>query len=516
MENVRKISKKYYLKEILACFLVSCLFFNAPVALAEVVMTSNPVGTILVNPVVPAVGDYAFTQGMSASDGSIGEFSNFDIASNLFVTCTQPSTTSNALFKVNSVDGTQMLGRFDATGNVYLRDGAGFFIGSSGIVNANRFVASSLDIDNGDWQDFIGGTIDKLKFGPLGVEDPRSAVENQGTITAPDGVYLVGAQVLNSGTINSDLVVMAAGEKVYLTHGDSKVYVEMPSDLFTPDPAFNKVDNSGTIAAGAQVLLAAGDIFSTAMNVSSLAATANRDITLTGAVQTEGDMELVADFDGSGGASGGTMWAQSTLTSTAGSIDISASDDTIDLDDDVTADVDLTLNNDTTAAPGITLTAGQNVDIATGKILTAEGTLTIEATAGEIMAETSIIDMDADGETLTLTQNASMDMEEDFVVDNRSNTDLFADSTGGSVTSDAAGEWQSVGGHAAENITLSDISEVITTKSLTTDNGDITIDSQQGKVEAYGAISAGRDVKITATDESSDSILLRGAGRSII
>ncbi len=501
MENVRKISKKYYLRKIVACFLVSCLFFNAPVALAEVVMTSNPVGTITVDPVVPAVGDYAFTQAMEASDGSIGNFSNFDIASDLFVTCTQPGANANALFKVFSGDGTQILGRFDATGNVYLYDGAGIFVGASGIVNANRFVASSLDIDNGDWQDFVGDVIDKLKFGPLGVEDLRSAVENQGTITAPAGVYLVGAQVLNSGTINSDLVVMAAGEKVYLKHADSKVYVETPSDLFTPDPAFNKVDNSGTIAAGAQVLLAAGDIFSTALNVASLAATANRDITLTGAVQTEGDMELVADFDGSGGASGGTMWAQSTLTSTSGSIDISASDDTIDLDDDVTADVDLTLNNDTVAADGISLTAGQNVDIAAGKILTAEGSLSIEATAGEIMADTSIIDMAADGETLSLTQNESLHLTANFNIGNRDDTDLVANSTGGAVTSTQADIWNTIDATAGTFIDLDDSGSggSITTNSLTAGD-DIDVTSNHGDVIAQGTVSAGGNIAITADD----------------
>lgn len=501
MENVRKISKKYYLREIVACFLVSCLFFNAPVALAEVVLSSNPVGTITVDPVGGPGGGYATTQSMSASDGSIGNFSNFDIASDLFVTCTQPSASANALFKVFSGDGTQILGRFDATGNIYLYDGAGIFVGASGIVNTNSFIASTLGIDNGDWQDFVGGITDKLKFGPLGVEDLRSAVENQGTITAPDGVYLVGAQVLNSGTINSDLVVMAAGEKVYLKHADSKVYVETPADLETPDLTFNKVDNSGTIAAGAQVLLAAGDIFSTALNVASLAATANRDITLTGAVQTEGDMELVADFDGSGGASGGTMWAQSTLTSTSGSIDISASDDTIDLDDDVTADVDLTLNNDTVAADGISLTAGQNVDIATGKILTAEGSLSIEATAGEIIADTSIIDMDADGETLSLTQNESLHLTANFNIGNRDDTDLVANSAGGSVTSTQADIWNTIEATADTFIDLDDSGSggSITTNSLTA-GGDIDVTSNHGDVVAQGTVGAGGNIAITADD----------------
>jgi hypothetical protein len=297
---------------------------------------------------------------------------------------------------------------------------------------------------------------------------------------------------------------MAAGEKVYLKHGvDSKVYIETPTDLTTPDLTFNKVDNTGTVNTDGQVLLAAGDVFTAALDVGSLAATANRNITLNDTVTTTGDMELAADFDKSGGITGGTMWAKKALTSTAGSIDISASDDTIDLDADVTADVVLTLNNDTVAADDITLKAGQDVVIAATKMLTAEGDLTIEATTGEIMADFSIIDMPTSGETLlTLTQNANMDLEQDFLVNNRSNTDLFADSTGGSVTSDAAGEWKSIGAHASENITLSDISEVITTKALTTDNGDITIDSDGGDVVALDDIIAGGNIDIYSSDDT--------------
>ncbi len=506
MEGVRKISKKYYLRQIVACFLVSCLFFNAPAALAEVVLIGTPPG-ITVDPVVvnPTGPD---TQAMSADNGAIGTFSNFDIADGLIVNCSQGgSSTANALFKVFSDDGTQIYGIFNAEGNIYLQDILGLLVGPTGEIHANQFVATTVNIDNQDWQDFISGVTAQLKF-QRGGEDSAAVLENQGLINALTSVYLVGSKVLNSGTINApQLLVMAAGDKVFLTHDGTNVRIQVPTDLLTPDPASNVVDNDGTInASAAQIVLAAGDIFSAALDVGSLAATANGDITLEGTVQTAGDMTLTADFDGDGA---GTMWAQSTLTSTAGSIEVSASDTTVDFDADVTAAIDLLLNNNTEAAAGIALTAGGNVDIAAGKILTAEGDLAIEATGGEIMADTAIIDMAADGMTLALTQYAGMDLEQDFSVDNRSNTNLVADSTGGSVSSIAAGEWSSIAAHAAENITLSDISEVITTGALTTDNGDIIIDSQQGTVEAYGAISAGRDVKITATaDETSDSILL--------
>ncbi|UCF44415.1 MAG: filamentous hemagglutinin N-terminal domain-containing protein, partial [Planctomycetota bacterium] len=437
MDDVRKISKKYYLREIMACFLVSCLFFNAPVALAEVVLTANPVGTILVDPVVPAVGDYDFTQAMSASDGSIGEFSNFDIASDLWVTCTQPTTTSNALFKVDSPDGTQILGRFDATGNVYLRDGGGFFIGVDGIVNANKFVASTLVIDNVEWQAFVGDPIsNKLKFGPGGA-DPGAVTENTGTITAPDGVYLVGPQVLNSGTINSDLVVMAAGDKVYLKHDvGSKVYIEMPSDLLTSDPTFNKVDNSGTINTAGQVLLAAGDIFSTALNAGSLAATANRDITLTGTVQTTGDIELAAARDvqiKDDVTTGGNL----SIEATSGAIDAKGA--TIYMDDDKT--LTITQNASIAMETGFTVSNSENTDL----VATSTGGLFTSAAA-------------PDWKSITASANGDVTLN-----------DMLS---GGTITAGA----------------------------LTSTVGNIDVRSDHGQVLATDTITAGGNVSLTGRD----------------
>jgi len=208
------------------------------------------------------------------------------------------------------------------------------------------------------------------------------------------------------------------------------------------------------------------------------------------------------------------MWAKSTLTSDTGSIEISASDDTIDLDADVTAAVDLILNNDTDAADGITLKAGRDVDIAPLKLLTAEGDLTIEATTGEIK-EDPFIDMDADSKTLTLIQNDSLNLTTNFNIYNRDNTDLVANSTGGSVNSTEADQWQSITATAFETIDLSDTDsgDDIHVRDLTADTGDILVRSKD-KVYIDGLLDAGRDVKIAAADESPDSILIDSDGLS--
>jgi len=502
MEKLRKISTMYYVRQIVACLLVYCILLAVPmqVALAEVVMTSTP-GPITVTPL-----NGGTHQDMTAINGAIGSFSDFDIAALHSVTCAQPPN-GNALFKVFG-DGTEILGSFTANGNIYLIDPAGILFGPNSQINVNKLVASGLNMTDQDFLDFTNGVITKMKFqGGPGGEGTGASVTNEGTINATDSAYLVGTQVINTGTgtITSPIVVLAAGDKVYLNHSESNVYIEVASDLETPIPANNTVDNSGTINATGQVLLAAGDVYSTAISgVGKLAAVANRDIELDGAVGgfQAGEIMLEADYDSDGS---GDITTTGTLTSTTGDIDISASENTIYLGASVDAADDLILNDNTEAASDITLKAGDDVYIL--ELLTALGDLAIEATGGAIEAEA--VRMDADTSLLSLTQHDSLNMEQALDdVFNSGNTDLSATSTAGSVTSRKADTWNSIAAQADTFINLndSDSGGDITTEALTATNGDVLIESSLGKVYAQGAINAGRDVKITAKNEGPDDL----------
>ncbi len=121
---------------------------SLPVALAEVVL--QPEGVINGTITVTELGE-GITQDMFASDGAIGHFSDFDIAAGHTVYCEQPGTSANALFRVFSGDGTQILGNFTADGNIYLIDPAGILFGADSQVNVNQLIASSLDISDGDF-----------------------------------------------------------------------------------------------------------------------------------------------------------------------------------------------------------------------------------------------------------------------------------------------------------------------------------------------------------------------------
>ncbi|MFC1794984.1 Ig-like domain-containing protein, partial [Planctomycetota bacterium] len=159
-------------------------------------------------------------------------------------------------------DGTQILGQFDANGNIYLVDSAGILFGANSQINVNQLVASSLDISN---DDFLAGQYEfSAGEGDIG------AIVNNGTINAADGVALIGRQILNTGTITTaegGFVVMAAGDRVLLGEPGSHILVEMNS-VALPEEGDGDVINDGHISAPAgTVVLAAGDVFASALEL---------------------------------------------------------------------------------------------------------------------------------------------------------------------------------------------------------------------------------------------------------
>jgi len=173
MKSIKKTFKRRYFRKVITYFLTWCLVLNTslPGALAEVVLQTDGIqnGTITVTPLEEGI-----TQNMKVSNDAIGNFSDFDIAEGHTVTCVQNSANSNALFRVFSGDGTQILGQFDANGNIFLVDPAGILFGVNSKVNVNRLVASSLDISN---EDFLDG---KYEFSAG--QDNTGTIVNNGTI----------------------------------------------------------------------------------------------------------------------------------------------------------------------------------------------------------------------------------------------------------------------------------------------------------------------------------------------
>ena len=231
--------------------------------------SSNPTGAITVTPL--GVGT---TQDMTATHGAIGNFSDFDIAATHIVDCVQPDVTSQALFRIASGDGTQIHGTFNANGGIWLIDPAGILVGSSGAINVNSLVASSLNISDAA---FTSGLADGT-FNFTGGANAGD-VTNEGSITA-ERIALIAKNVINRGHIVAgECAIMAAGDTVLISE-NSPVAVEVTMGADWAPDAYSvyqvrnedgdgiEVGQGGEMAT-AQVVLAAGDVWSAALVTAS-------------------------------------------------------------------------------------------------------------------------------------------------------------------------------------------------------------------------------------------------------
>lgn len=207
-----------------------------------------------------------------ASQNLAINWQTFNVAANERVQFIQPNSTSVALNRILSNNGSTIAGRIDANGRVMLVNPNGVFFTSTAVLNVGSIIASGLDIKPSD---FMNGNY-------IFDEIPGSsgAVINNGMINASLGgnVALIGKHVENNGLIVANLgtVTLAAGKQAVLTFDSGgllgvRVSQEILQSELGVDPA---VINSGTITAqGGRVLLTASqsqDVFSRAVNTTGM------------------------------------------------------------------------------------------------------------------------------------------------------------------------------------------------------------------------------------------------------
>ena len=274
------------------------------------------------------------------------DWQSFDVAANERVEFIQPSSSSIALNRVLSNNGTQILGRIDSNGQVMVVNPNGVVFGKDSIINVGGMIASGMSIDPAS---FINGD-----FTLNSLEGTEGKVINYGIINAATGgsVTLVGQQVQNDGLISAKLgaVNLAAGNEAVLTFDQSglvgvKVTEAVLQNELGVDAA---VINSGAInAEGGRVLLSASvseDIFSNAVNNADMNRTssvvvhddgsftlgAGADVINTGDIDTSvatGAAGQVVVL-GNNVTSSGTITAN-TGAGTAGAIELHSTDTTL-------------------------------------------------------------------------------------------------------------------------------------------------------------------------------------------
>ena len=137
------------------------------------------------------------------SNKLITHWNDFSVAGDESVSFHQPGSQSVALNRVVGTNGSDIQGRIDANGQVFLINPNGVVFGKSAQVNVGGLVASTQNISD---KDFLDGT---YHF----AGDSSAAVSNAGQITASEGgsVALLGAQVSNSGVIQAQMGSVALG-----------------------------------------------------------------------------------------------------------------------------------------------------------------------------------------------------------------------------------------------------------------------------------------------------------------
>ncbi|MHC4330315.1 MAG: two-partner secretion domain-containing protein, partial [Planctomycetota bacterium] len=330
MKLLRQLVRRFYSRQVIACFLAYLMLFNIPLSATK----AGPEGAQVVNGDV-SIQQSAYNTAITASDKAIINYSSFDIAQPETVQFIQPSSSASVLNRILSASPTNINGTVLANGRVFFVNPAGVYFGEGARIDVNQLVASALNISDSDFMNgrynFVGG---------------NGSVLNNGDISA-EQVYLIGKQVTNSGNIScpAGYVVMAAGDRVFVGEPGSEIVLEIDAsswpesaDLARPETG---VLNEGTVeaAGGIIALAAAGDIYSQAIsNVGSLStsveageagqirlAAAGGEVINTGTIEASGSEGGQVTMEGARVGQFGTVHADGAVGN-GGNVNLTASD----------------------------------------------------------------------------------------------------------------------------------------------------------------------------------------------
>ena len=188
------------------------------------------------------------------TQSAIINWQQFNIGAGQYVQFLQPSSSSVVLNRVVGGSPTSIFGNLTANGQVFIVNTNGVFFGKGATIDAQGFLASSLDISDSD---FLSKHYLFDESGP-----GNGKVVNQGTITAHRGGYVVlaGDYSENDGIISaqSGHVILASGAKSTLTlNGNSLVsYVVNNATL----SSLAGVANAGTLNADGGTVIMTADV----------------------------------------------------------------------------------------------------------------------------------------------------------------------------------------------------------------------------------------------------------------
>ncbi len=282
-----------------ACAAAVALAFAAPVL-------ANPNGPSVVSgqATFQAAGK---TLTVTNTPGAIIQWQGFSIAADELTRFLQQSPLSSVLNRVVGGNPSEILGRLQSNGRVFLVNPNGIVFGAGSQVDVAGFAASTLNLSNAD---FLSG---RHVFSGTGAE---GRIVNNGEIVTPAGgrVLLVAPQVENNGVIRapSGEIVLAAGSTVRLVDANfPSIQVEVRAD--GKDLPLGNLANAAAGKVFAFVVKQSGTVSAT-----SAVADGGRVV-----LKSAGDVQLAAGSrTEAAGASGGSVVVQALqAVSFAGRVD---------------------------------------------------------------------------------------------------------------------------------------------------------------------------------------------------
>ncbi|MCP5364188.1 MAG: filamentous hemagglutinin N-terminal domain-containing protein [Hyphomicrobiales bacterium] len=316
--------------------LLGTTMLTSVAVLAAATALANPQGGTVVGGQATITQAPGLTTIDQASHKAILNWQSFSIDKGETTRFNQPSSSAIALNRVTGNDPSQLMGKLEANGNVWLINPNGILAGPSAQINVHSFLGTTVDIPNAD---FLAGRYDFSIPSP----DPDASVINQGTISIGETglAGLVAPHVRNDGVIAAKLGnVILAGASTFTVdfQGDGLIQFAATSETTAGGGVQQAaVQNSGQIEAeGGTVLITASTaagIVDNAINMDGVIE-AQTIAMLEGAIVLDGgdsgSVEVAGTLDASGddaGETGGTVKVLGKMVALNGSADVDASGD---------------------------------------------------------------------------------------------------------------------------------------------------------------------------------------------
>ena len=311
MKRIKRSLKGIYWRKVITYLLTCCLLFNTslPAVMATPSggtpdMSNTGVTTITYN---TSYGSdiYDHTTLVTVGDNrTVINWASLDTAGGpaalreTLAFTQQAGLTNSAVLNRISGPATQFNGDLVAPDmRIFMINPAGIVFGSGSTVNVTQLVASGLNMSNDAFDAYLSDPANNnMEFA-----GGNGTVENKGSINA-DSVFLVGKKVINRSMIQAPggLIVMAAGEKVYIAEDGSNVAVQVSEGFYT-DTTDDVINRSLINAGDGKIVLAAGDTFSRAISNAGVIEAPGGDITMRAAKIDNKYLITTSSDDGNAG-----------------------------------------------------------------------------------------------------------------------------------------------------------------------------------------------------------------------